>query len=321
MPSLGLTPATGRIALVDVLRGAAIVCMIAYHLAWDLSYLGFWAPDISSEPGWIGFQRTILGSFLFLVGLGLALGHGERIRWPRFLRRLGFIAAAALAMSIGTYLLFGDAFSFFGILHAIVLFSLLGLLFLRLPIVLTLVAAAAIIVAGIVVHSAAFNERWLAWIGFWTVPPRTADLVAVFPWFGVTLLGVAAGGLLRRLGWLERLAGLDQRALPFRALAFAGRWSLLIYLLHQPLLLGVLYPLANWLQPGAVSPAEAFVQQCEPSCLESGGVIGYCQAYCGCALGEIERSNLWDAVNSTAPTPAQSRQIDGVITLCRAMAE
>lgn len=321
MPSLGLTPASGRLALVDVLRGIAIVCMIAYHLAWDLSYLGFWAVDISSEPAWIAFQRSILFTFLFLVGFGLVLGHGETIRWRRFLRRLAFIAAAALAMSIGTYILFEDAFSFFGILHAIVLFSLLGLLFLRLPPVIVVGFAAAVLALGIGVHWAAFNTRWLAWIGFWTVPPRTADLVSVFPWFGVTLLGIVAGRLVRQRGWWARLAALRLDAPPLRVLAFAGRWSLLIYLLHQPLLLGALYPLANWLQPGTLSPPEVFAQQCEPSCIETGGVAGYCRAYCSCALDEIERGNLWDAVNATAPTAEQSRQVDGTITLCRAMAE
>jgi uncharacterized membrane protein len=322
MASLEMSPtARRRVVLVDVLRGFAIVCMVAYHLSWDLSYLRFWTLDISIEPGWITFQRAILGSFLLLVGVGLVLGHGEAIRWRAFWRRLAIIAAAALAMSAGTYLLFSDAFAFFGILHAIVLFSLLGLLFLRVPWAVTAIVAAGVILAGIVVQSDLFNTRWLAWIGFWTEPPRTADLVAIFPWFGVTLLGIAATRVLQRAGLVARLARLVPRDAASRALAFAGRWSLLIYLLHQPLMLGVLYPLGHWLEPWKAGFRSSFVAECEPSCVATGGSADYCTRYCACALEDIEREDLWAAVYSAEPTPEQSRQVTGVITLCDAMAK
>src|SRR5690554_3134906 len=84
------SPASGRparFAAVDVVRGLAILAMVAYHLAWDLYYLGFTATDVMAEPGWIGFQRAILSSFLLLVGAALVLGHGRFIRWPAFWRR------------------------------------------------------------------------------------------------------------------------------------------------------------------------------------------------------------------------------------------
>jgi uncharacterized membrane protein len=311
-----------RLALVDALRGIAILCMVGYHLCWDLSYLGLWAIDVPTEPGWIFFQRSILFSFLFLTGVSLVLGHREGIRWGAFRRRLLILAAAAAAMSIGTYVLFQDAFAFFGILHAIVLFSLMGLLFLRAPVWLTLLAALAFIAPAILFHSDAFNVRWLAWIGFWTVPPRTADLVAVFPWFGATLVGIATARLAQRVGLFEWMAGWRGVSNPaIRVLAFAGRWSLLIYLLHQMALLGVLYPLAPYLEPAPLTPRQEFVQQCTPSCLESGGVAGYCEAYCSCALQTIEDDNLWDAIGAEAPTPEQNQQLDTVIKLCRAMAE
>jgi uncharacterized membrane protein len=283
--------------------------------------LGFWGIDISVEPGWIAFQRAILGTFLFLVGVSLELGHGERIRWRAFWRRLAILLAAALAMTAGTYLLFGDAFAFFGILHAIALFSVIGLVFLRLPVFAVLLAAAGFIAPGVLIHSDAFNPRWLAWLGMWTAPPRTADLVGVFPWAGVTLIGIAATRVLEGQGVLQRLAQWQGRSPPAHVLRGAGRWSLLIYLTHQLLLLAILYPLALWLHPGEESPQQAFVAQCQPSCLATGGVEGYCTAYCGCAFETIDSEDLWDAVNASMPSPEQRGALDRVISLCRAMAE
>jgi uncharacterized membrane protein len=234
------------VPLVDALRGVAIVAMVAYHFSWDLSYFAFWPIDISVEPGWIAFQRLILSSFLFLVGVSLALGHGGGIRWRAFWRRWAILVAAALAMTVGTYIAFGEAFAFFGILHAIALFSLIGLLFLRLPIVVILFGAAAFIVPGVLVHSDVFNPRWLAWLGMWTEPPRTADLVGGFPWAGVPLLGIAATRWLQGSGALARLAAWQGTSRAARLLRGAGRWSLVIYLTHQLVLLGIFYPLALW---------------------------------------------------------------------------
>ncbi len=100
--------------------------------------------------------------------------------------------AAAIAVSIGTWLAFGDYFAFFGVLHAIALFSLIGLAFLHLPALATGAIGVIIIVLPLLVTDPIMRERWLAWIGFWPISPSTADIVPVFPGSGVTLLGLAA---------------------------------------------------------------------------------------------------------------------------------
>lgn len=241
-----LTPAPNpRLPLIDVLRGVALAAMIAYHFFWDLAFLGFFY-DITSDARWIWFQRSILSSFLLLVGIGLALGHGEGIRWRGFWRRWLILVLAAGAMSLGTYIAFGEGFAFFGILHAIAVFSLAGLLFVRAPWWMTLAVGMAVIVVGASGHNPLFNTRWLAWVGFWTDPPYTADLVAVFPWFGVVLIGIVLG---RLLPWRQWRWGPAEPV--GRTLRVMGRWSLLTYLLHQPVMLSVLYPLALWIRSRA----------------------------------------------------------------------
>src|SRR4030095_5183235 len=98
----------------------------------------------------------IASSFLFLVGVSLLLAHGRGIRWRGFLIRFAMVAGAALAISLVTYIAVPGAFIFFRILHEIAVGSLLGLLFLRLPALFTLIVAAAVIAAPFYVRSALF---------------------------------------------------------------------------------------------------------------------------------------------------------------------
>ena len=114
----------------------------------------------------------------------------------------------------------------------------------------------------------AFAAPTLAWLGLGSAVPITNDYVPVFPWFGMVLAGVAATQALlpaiRRLARWRADAGLG------RALVWAGRRSLAIYLVHQPILLGVLYPVALLFPPGPTAQAAPFLRQCERSCTSAG---------------------------------------------------
>lgn len=245
---------SGRYPLIDVLRGLAIIAMVVFHIAWDLYYFGLSTVDVTTAPFWVGFQKAILTSFLLLVGAGLVLGHGDGIRWGAFWRRFGILVGAALLVSGGTYLMFPDYFVFFGVLHAIALFSLLALPFLFLPAPLVLLAGIGLVLVSFSFTDPAFTERQLAWIGFWPVSPPTSDVVPVFPWFGVVLLGMAAmRGILASAwarGWLE----MQSDAVIFQGLRSIGRWSLPIYLLHQPLLIGIVLGLLQLQSPVLMPP-------------------------------------------------------------------
>ncbi|MCF3639770.1 DUF1624 domain-containing protein, partial [Rhizobium sp. TRM95111] len=78
-------------------RAMALVAMAIYHFTWDLEFFGYVEPGTAGTGGWKIFARLIAGSFLFLAGLGLVLGHGEGIRWHSFWRRLAKVGAAAAA--------------------------------------------------------------------------------------------------------------------------------------------------------------------------------------------------------------------------------
>ena len=191
------TPAIspGRIALLDAWRGAAIIGVVLYHLGWDLSFFGYAPPDMMYYDPMIVFARTLAGSFMFLCGVGLVLAHSKAFDQKGFIRRLSKIALSALAITVVTVLLMSDVFVYFGILHAIAASSLLGLIFLRLPIAVIVCAAIIVLLLGLKFQFEVFDTRWLAWIGFASNPPSSNDFVPLFPWFGIVLFGIAAARL------------------------------------------------------------------------------------------------------------------------------
>ena len=85
--------------------------------------------------------------------------------------------------------------------------------------------------------AAALQSRWWNWLGVVTEKPPTEDWVPLLPWLGVMLWGAGAAQWWwqRRTSRAVRTAGAAERAL-----ALLGRWSLSYYMLHQPVLIGLL---------------------------------------------------------------------------------
>jgi len=241
-----MTPAAGpRLPLIDVLRGAAIVAMVIYHALWDLGprSRGLIALDAATNPVMMVAADLIAGTFLALVGVSLVLAHRRGIRWPAFWRRFAILVAAAAAVSLATWFIDSATFVRFGILHCIAACSVIALVFVPMPGWVAAIAAVAAFAAPSWLADAAFNHGAWLWLGLSTVVPSSVDYVPVLPWVGAVLAGIA----LARLGLVLRVEPVAEKH-PHgwigRSLAVAGRWSLAIYLVHQPVLMGAFYLLA-----------------------------------------------------------------------------
>ena len=234
----------GRLAWLDVARGIALVGMAVYHFVWDLTLFGLVEPGVPFEPGWKLLARGVATSFLFLVGLGLVIAHGRAIRWRSFLRRFAKIAGAAALITLATFFAIPDQFIFFGILHMIALGSLLGLALVARPALVAIVVGLAVAVIGFTVEAPVFDRPVFWWTGLGTLPIRSNDLVPFFPAFAAICAGIAVGKLT---GLADRTSSPAQSARASRTadltlpLAFLGRHSLATYLLHQPVLIGLLW--------------------------------------------------------------------------------
>lgn len=236
-----------RIWTIDAVRGLAIFGVVIFHLVWDLEFAGF-IDGIARHPAWLVFGRTLAGTFMALVGVSLVLAHPRGVRWRPALRRLGMIALAAAAITAVTRPTFPDAFVYFGILHAIAAATLIGVLFLKARTLVAFGAGVAIFALPFAYASPAFDTRWLAWIGFAVKPPLSNDFVPIFPWVGLTLLAVAGTKYAATLGIVQWIADHEYRGRIMKKLGWMGRHSLAIYLIHQPVLLAIILPLARLLR-------------------------------------------------------------------------
>ncbi|WP_375450171.1 heparan-alpha-glucosaminide N-acetyltransferase [uncultured Devosia sp.] len=328
-----------RFAVLDIARGVAIIAMVIYHFCWDLSYLRFISANVGFDLGWVIFGRLVLTGFLILVGIGLVLGHGRGIRWKAFWKRWIFLVTGALVVTAGTLaeglglavvphagpwpvvitFTLPQAFIYFGVLHAIALSSLLALPFLRAPLVLVIVAAAIVILLPALYSNPLFDLRQISWIGFWVEPPPSNDLVSVFPWFGMVLLGVIGARMVLASGLAASLAAIQPVNRPARWLARLGRWSLVIYLVHQPILLGILFPLAGVLHPEIAMREDNFIASCHATCQAGGTSAELCVTYCQCGLQSVIDNDLWNAIYTGMVSADEQAKLDESTRQCSAL--
>ena len=231
---------------VDALRGLAMVWMAAFHFCFDLSHFGYWPQDFLGDPFWTTQRTLIVSLFLLCAGMGQAVAWQRAIAWSRFWRRWAQVAACALLVTAGSYLMFPRSFIYFGVLHGMALMLLIARLTAGWGAWLWPAGALALLSPWLAAWllqgpfadlAPLFNSRALNWLGWVTRKPFTEDYVPILPWLGVMWWGVAGGQRLmaRHAQWLAR--PLADVAAP---LVVLGRYSLSFYMLHQPVMLGML---------------------------------------------------------------------------------
>ena len=302
-----------RIELLDLARGIALIAMAVYHFAWDLEFFGHADPGMTAVGGWKLFARCIASSFLIIVGFSLYLAHAEGVRLRPYLRRLAMVAGAALLISLVTWFAVPGGFIFFGILHQIALASVFGLLFLGLPWFVTAAVAVLFVAAPWYLRSTMFDAPILWWVGLSSSDPLSNDYVPVFPWFGAVLFGIAAANLARRLGLVERarfaLGGWS------RPVTFLGRHSLIVYLVHQPILIGIVWLLSQIVPPDLRSDAEQFSLACQATCTQTHDEP-FCAVYCGCVYDRLAATGALDAVFSSEQDAEQIAVLNEAASMC-----
>ena len=233
---LDTTTTRQRFDRLDALRAVAIVWMAIFHFSFDLNHFGFITQNFYIDPVWTWQRACIVSLFLFCAGFGQAVALDQRQTWPRFWRRWVQIAGCAALVTLGSMLMFPRSYISFGVLHAIAV----GVIVMRLsggagrwlwPLGLV-----ALLLPQFVQHPF-FDTRATNWVGLVTRKPVTEDYVPLLPWLGVMWWGLAAGQwvLMRRRAWLT-----DALPAALAPLATLGRWSLSFYMLHQPVLIGVM---------------------------------------------------------------------------------
>lgn len=245
-----------RVLLLDEIRGFLIIMVVLYHLLYDL-YVFFELdlPFFFSPP--VEFLKYLgAGSFILISGI---VCHYARSNFKRGLICLAF----ALVITVFTYFVMPDQAIYFGILHLLavcmILYGLLKKVFDRLPFFPFFVLFAVLFFAtfhipngyfglseevSILVPSSLYDSG-LFFLGFPGNGFNSADYYPLIPFAFLFF----AGTLLGRFFVSESLPEFVYRGIapPFR---FLGRHTLVIYLVHQPILLGILYLIKFFIERG-----------------------------------------------------------------------
>ncbi len=230
-----------RIWELDALRGFSILAVLVLHFLYDLQLLyGFAALD---HPFLSLVQRYGGVLFILLSGICVTLGH-------RSVRRGLLVFACGMLITLVTVLLvrlgfFGkEVLIFFGILHLLGSCMLLWPLFRPLkPLVLVLLGLLFLFL-GWWCSTLTVELPWLFPLGLCTKGFFSADYFPLLPHLGWFLFGAAIGNTLYR-SRQSLFPGKAQNLFLFRFFRICGIHSLWIYLLHQPLLFGLIWLLSK----------------------------------------------------------------------------
>ncbi len=220
---------------IDFFRGLAIVLMVIFNYTFALKFFHIYTVG-GGQLFWFLFPRIVAAMFIVIAGVSLAVSYSRNKKISRhFLRGLK-IFSLGLLITAATYVFVPKFAILFGILHLIGISIILSLPFLRFRFN-SIVFALLVIVIGIDLSTLSLGFSPF----FWLVPSffYTLDYFPLLPWFGVMLLGLFIGGKLYNNG--KRRFVIRKEPNASKSLSFLGRHSLIIYIVHMPILVAILY--------------------------------------------------------------------------------
>lgn len=231
-----------RIWELDALRGLCILGMLVVHFVYDLV-------DLTGLVRWEYPPFFLLikewGGVIFLLISGICVTLGSRS-----LRRGGIVLACGLVVTAATFGMYYLGMAgpgiiiWFGVLHCLGICMLLWPLFRPLPVWLLGLLGLGIIAGGLWLDGRALVDfPWLVPLGFVFPGFVSSDYFPLLPDLGFFLMGAVLGSTLYRQK-ATLFPGVNEKNPLIGFLTLCGRYSLPVYLLHQPVLYGLVQLLA-----------------------------------------------------------------------------
>ena len=217
-----------RIWEIDFFRGIAIILMIVFHLIVDLK--DFYSYDIDYMSGFWYYEGKISAIlFITIAGISSTLGRNT-------FKRGIFVFALGMFLTVITYFYDPNTYIRFGILHLLGISMLLSILFKKFNTIFLAFISVLFLIVGNIFSKIIVNSPFLFWIGLVNNNFRSMDYYPLLPWFGIFTIGIVIGKTLYK----ERKSIIPV-TINNDPISFLGKHSLAIYILHQPILLMVLY--------------------------------------------------------------------------------
>lgn len=237
-----------RYRLLDILRAFAIIAMIAYHTLWDLvNIFNISIPWFYSETAHI-IQQCIRWSFILISGFCWSLGRKN-------LKRGLIVLGGAVIIYFTTLIFSPDSIIIHGVLTLIGIAMLVTIplkkLFSKIPPIIGFFACLFLFLItydvdlGLLGIKGMFTVELPMWLyrnnftalfGFSPITFYSSDYVPLLPWLFSYWMGFFLFKFFEKKDWLKILS---RPKIP--PLEWLGRHSLIIYMVHQPIIYGLLY--------------------------------------------------------------------------------
>ena len=232
-----------RFHLIDALRGLALVNMLAMHALYDVNVVFGREPGWALRPGVHVWQQYICWSFILIAGFSWAWGKKRNLRRGLLLNLLGFAITAVTLLAVPQEAIWFGILNFLGCAILLTLALEKGLDRLPTTVGLALCAAlfwfffrvnAGVLGFGLRVPAALYRIWPLTPLGFPHPDFRSSDYFPLLPWIFLFWCGFYLKRLFDKSPACQRAA---RTKLPL--LSAVGRHTLPVYLLHQPVLMGI----------------------------------------------------------------------------------
>ena len=225
-----------RVNEVDILRGMAIVLMVIFHFCYNLAAFDWLDISTNKDIEWRVFRAVIVSGFLLAVGMSSYLVYSKHVNLIKLSKTVAKLITVALLLTVGSLFMYPNAWVYFGIIHFIAVALPISVIFARFPTVALIVGVACL---------AAYHLDWISMRPIWlwsvehlSIPRKTTDLVSFIPWISPVLIGIY---LMHKSLFNIRI----KDNVISDKLAFLGRHSLAIYLIHQPIMYGAMLAISK----------------------------------------------------------------------------
>lgn len=222
-----------RVGEIDFFRGIALMLMIFFHIVWDLNEFYNFPIDYSTGIVYIIGKAA---AYLFIVINAISCSFSKSN-----LKRGLKILAVAMLITLITYIYDSQAFIAFGILHFLGVSVLLYPLYKKLNNFLLVLTGTIMILAGQYILTIHMPHDYLLFIGLTSPRYYALDYYPLLPYSGLFLYGIFLARIL-----YPKKRSLFRINLGKNPISIVGRKTLIIYLLHQPVILAVLYILSTF---------------------------------------------------------------------------
>jgi len=214
-----------RIDELDSLRATALVMMLVLNFVTDLNHFGIMNTETGDQWWWMA--RIAASLFVGISGVSYFLAHRLEYDFTKTSGRTKRLIFWAFVITIITYIFEPSAYVRFGVLHLLALASIVAFPVARKP-------EFALGIGLILLIIPLSSNSNLVWLGLRETGFIAVDYFPLNPWLGIFFIGLALASRIYPEG-----KPLTEIQWPERWLWF-GRNTLTIYVIHQPILIGLL---------------------------------------------------------------------------------